>query len=61
MRIEDQLTKYAQDTQDDMTIGDERATFADAVRAMRDEPRDVAKGLGCTVDVVIAWCKEQSK
>lgn len=45
------LTEYAQHTAADMG-----ETVATAVRAMRDEPGEVALAVGCAADVVVEWC-----
>jgi adenylosuccinate lyase len=48
------LSKYAAETAADM--GEDVAA---AVRAMRDEPGEVARAIGCTSEEVIDWCREQ--
>lgn len=49
-----ELDRYALETGKD--IGADRAA---GIRAMRDEPQEVAAGVGCTADEVIVWCNAQ--
>lgn len=53
--MNEQLTEYAR-----LTAADMNADVAAAVRAMRDEPNEVAVEIGCTVDQVVAWCEAQA-
>ena len=39
-----------------LTVVDMGESYDAAVRAMRDEPQEVAAEVGCSADDVIAWC-----
>jgi hypothetical protein len=54
-KIRAELAKYARETAADMG-----ESYAAAVRAMRDEPGQVAGDLGIDADDVIEWCRQKS-
>lgn len=49
-----ELSQYRGLTAADMGVDAEAA-----VRAMRDEPGEVAREIGCTTEQVLAWCAAQ--
>ena len=57
--MSERLEQYAEDTRADMSMGQDRATREQAIRAMRDEPSEVAGDVECTAAEVEAWCREQ--
>ena len=51
--LSSRLATYARETAADMD-----GTLAEAIRAMADEPAEVALAIGCAPAAVAAWCRE---